>query len=482
MCLNVGVWGLGLCKMVVSHDYATALTWEKASYVGGTFIPVFFLHFVLTYLSIPHKKTMTICYILAVFLEMLNYGNLLIRVVPKPPFNFYTSPNDFYSLYVAYFFSLVIGTYVFLIKGYAKASGGTKNQLKYLILGTSIGFAGGITTFFYVFDWPVFPHGVYVVPLYTIIVSYAILKHHLMDVDIVLKRAALMMLIYAGLASLLIPVVWPLYHHSRILLVSSAWGFPLSALMCGLVLSIGPFLYAYFIRKSTFFQERVVSGVTHEFKSPLASIQSATEILREEIGKVSKGKSIESAQGKIADYLLMIQNNSQRLEKFIQDLLQVAKIEHGQPELKVEEVNLNEVCQKALEIYKPLAEQKRVKLEFTPNGTEPIQCDPEKIQIVVSNLISNAVKFTTNGKIELKIESKGKETLISVQDTGIGIPAEDLPYIFDKFYQGQNGNGTKGTGLGLSIVKGWVEAHGGKVRVESLGIGQGTRVSFTLPA
>ena len=248
------------------------------------------------------------------------------------------------------------------------------------------------------------------------------------------------------------------------------------------VLSVGPFLYAYLIRKSSYFQERVVSGVTHEFKSPLASIQCATEVLRGEIEKISQGKPFGSAQGKIADYLLMIQNNSERLERFIQNLLQVSKIEQGQPELKLEETNLNDICQKAVQLYKLIAEQKNIQLEFAPDGSELVRCDAEKIQMVISNLLSNAVKFTTHGKIRLKVEPKNKETRVSIEDTGVGISTEDLPYVFDKFYQGKNVNGAKGTGLGLSIVKGWVEAHGGRVWVESEGMNRGTRISFTLPA
>ena len=242
------------------------------------------------------------------------------------------------------------------------------------------------------------------------------------------------------------------------------WGSLFETLLWSAVLSIGPFLYAYLVKKSTFFQERVVSGVTHEFKSPLASIQSATEVLRGEIEKISQGQSFDSAQGKITDYLLMIQNNSHRLEQFIQDLLQVAKIEQGGPELKLEEANLNDICQGVIEAYKPIAEQKGLRLEFAPNGSELIRCDAEKIGIIISNLLSNAVKFTDHGEIQVEIQSKKGETEISVLDTGVGIPQEDLPYIFDKFYQGKSGSGAKGTGLGLSIVKGWVEAHGGEYR------------------
>lgn len=177
----------------------------------------------------------------------------------------------------------------------------------------------------------------------------------------------------------------------------------------------------------------------------------------------------------------MIQNNSQRLERFIQELLEVAKIEQAQTQLKMEETDIKELCGKTVELYKPLAEQKGIELTFLANGVSPISCDPEKVQMVVSNLLSNAIKFTEKGQVEVSIDQSKEETRVTVKDTGIGIPSQDLPHVFDKFYQGRNGNGAKGTGLGLSIVKGWVEAHGGRVWVKSKGRGAGTTFTLCLP-
>lgn len=290
------------------------------------------------------------------------------------------------------------------------------------------------------------------------------------------KLAVVIAFANMALAALLVPTTKAIYPR----LCAIPWGFPIGIFTVGAILSILPFLYVYLVKKSVFFKEQVVSGVTHEFKSPLFSIRCATQLLQQEMQGLTGAGHFESAQGRIADYLLMIRDNSQRLENFVQDLLEVARIDHGELALSIKKVDLDEVCQKLLRLYRPLAEQKHVTLEFTSLGAETVHCDPEKIQIVISNLLSNAVKFTDHGKIRLKIETKNKEARVSVQDTGVGIHPEDLPHIFDKFYMGKNNN-LKGSGLGLAIVKGWVAAHGGMVKADSGGVNQGTRVSFTLP-
>jgi signal transduction histidine kinase len=477
----ISTWSFCWTMMYAADTAVGNLFWARLTNCSATMIPPTFLHFTQCVLKLEKSKKHTIFRKAAYFVGFIFSSIAFFKIfIPysspnKSGFRFFMEPGPAFGAFVVFFFITVSAIFLILFRTQREEVGIKKTQLTYMSGAYILGYAGGTTAFLPVYNWPMPSFALYSIPLAHIIIVYAIFKHKLLEISIVLRRAALMVLIYAGLIVVLLPLVLLSRTLSTPFLRSE---FLVPALVCGIFLSIGPFLYAYLLKKSTFFQERVVFGVTHEFKSPLASIQCATEILTEEIGKL---KAPGPIRGKIADYLLMIQNNSQRLEKFIQDLLQVAKIEHGQPELKVEEVNLNEVCQKALDLYKPLAEQKNIKMEFFPNGVEPIQCDPEKIQMVVSNLLSNAVKFTTHGQIKLKIESKGKETLVSVQDTGLGIPAEDLPYIFDKFYQGKNGNGTKGTGLGLSIVKGWVEAHGGRVKVESGGINQGTYVSFTLP-
>jgi len=471
---SVAVWGFGgLWIGLAKTPTEGLLAWRLAYAFGVIWIPVFFYQFVCIFCELERKILVATHYIVGIAVLCMMPTNLFFSGV-RWDFNsiYIDRGGPVFPYYVLWWLMSVLFSHVELIHAYQRATPDKKNKIKHFFLATAIGYCGGSLDFLPALGVKLYPWGNFAIFLYPIIMSYAILKYRLMDIKIVIRRAGLIALIYAVLASFLIPIGWSLYPA----LVVSRWGFPLAAIICGIVLSVGPFIYARFIRKSAFFQERVVSGVTHEFKSPLAAIQSATSILKDQLEKLP-----ESVRAKQADYLLMIQNNSQRLEKFIQNLLEVSKIEQTKPTLKMEETDLKEICQRTLELYQPLARQKDLALQFVANGVKPVNCDPEKMQLVVSNLLSNAIKFTEQGSIELQIEQTPKETIVSVKDTGIGILDEDLPRIFEKFYQGRNGNGTKGTGLGLSIVKGWVEAHGGRVSAQSEGMGKGTIIAFFLP-
>ena len=103
------------------------------------------------------------------------------------------------------------------------------------------------------------------------------------------------------------------------------------------------------------------------------------------------------------------------------------------------------------------------------------------MKVVLSNLISNSLKFTERGSVSVALSKHNSEIITSVKDSGRGVLNADIPFIFDRFFQGRNSNGTKGTGLGLTIAKMWVEAHGGRIWAESEGEGKGTTVTFTVP-
>ncbi len=129
-----------------------------------------------------------------------------------------------------------------------------------------------------------------------------------------------------------------------------------------------------------------------------------------------------------------------------------------------------------------LARFKGTAIEVRPDSNSTsISGDRQKIEYVLSNLLSNAVKFTLQGSITVSLKEINNQAQISVEDTGAGIPPEDLPHIFEPFYQAKGNGALKGAGIGLTVARTWVEAHGGKIWAESKGKGKGTMVTFTLP-
>lgn len=222
-----------------------------------------------------------------------------------------------------------------------------------------------------------------------------------------------------------------------------------------------------------------VSNVTHELRSPLTSIRGYIDFLtRGDAGPLS---------GKQSEFLITVKNNVTRLGRFIDQLLDVAKIEAHRLEIAPVAVDLQRIAQDMAAFFTPQSRENNITFEINvPSTLPPVWADPEKLEEVFINLLTNAFKFTPkNGKVTLtatdSIENERNVT-VSIRDTGIGIPKESQEKIFDKFVQvRQEGQlKSKGTGLGLAIVKGIIEAHNGKIWVESEARA-GSNFLFTIP-
>ncbi len=224
--------------------------------------------------------------------------------------------------------------------------------------------------------------------------------------------------------------------------------------------------------KSDFF-----SLMAHELRMPLASIKEGTNLLLKGIGEEFKEKRKE--------VLTIIAEESNHLIDVVNSLLDLSKMEAGMISLNLEKSDIRLLVNKAVSGMEPLAMTKDVSIKTEiPQDLPYVKVDRERILQVLRNLIGNAVKFTpAGGLITISALSMEEGVRVSVADTGPGIPKEDLNAIFDKFQQAAmtSYNKIKGTGLGLAIVKHIINAHGGKVWVESE-IGQGSTFIFLLPA
>jgi len=223
-----------------------------------------------------------------------------------------------------------------------------------------------------------------------------------------------------------------------------------------------------------------VSSVTHELRSPLLS-------LRMYIDLALKGTAGE-LNDKQKEYLTIMRDCAGRLSRFIDDLLDVAKIERGKMEVTLQPVDLYPIAQEISQLFKPQMDNKNIRFQVNVlTGLPRLLADPERTRQVITNLLSNAVKFTPAGgaiTLEAKHNASAGTMDISVSDSGIGIPADKLDSIFNKFEQvkdaRQKASGPKGTGLGLAIVKGIVEMQGGRIKVTSE-LNKGSTFIVSLP-
>lgn len=219
-----------------------------------------------------------------------------------------------------------------------------------------------------------------------------------------------------------------------------------------------------------------VNNMTHELKTPLASIALAAEALKDE--------SIIKEPTQSARFLDIINEESQKLENHVEHVLNIAQLNRNDLKLNIVKTNVHALIENALSDYSIQIEKRQGELKGVLLATQfEIDADKEILKKIITNLFDNANKYSTQQPlITVKTENVGENISISVADRGIGISKSDQAKIFDKFYRVTSGNihDVKGFGLGLSFVKGAIEAHGGSIKVESTP-GKGSKFTITLP-
>jgi two-component system phosphate regulon sensor histidine kinase PhoR len=219
-----------------------------------------------------------------------------------------------------------------------------------------------------------------------------------------------------------------------------------------------------------------VANVSHEFKTPLTAIQGFAETLL-------SGALDDKANR--AHFVEIIRDHARRLARLTDDLLKLARIEAGRLELEIRPVRVEALVNGCVETARVSAKARGVQIQVDlQENAPPVRGDGAQLGEVLQNLIDNAVQYTpSGGEIVVKTRSNGHNVVFTVTDTGIGIPESDLERIFERFYRVDDARSREagGTGLGLSIARHIVDAHGGRIWVESA-VGQGSRFHFSVPS
>jgi PAS domain S-box-containing protein len=221
-------------------------------------------------------------------------------------------------------------------------------------------------------------------------------------------------------------------------------------------------------------KDEFLATLSHELRTPLSAILGWSQILS------GGGNSAEE----LAEGLAVIEQNARAQGQIIEDLLDMSRIISGKVRLDVRPIDVAAVVIAAIETVQPAANAKGVRIEPALIYGVPVTGDANRLQQVFWNLLANAVKFTPHGgRVEVHMERTAADVEVSVTDTGDGISAEFLPYVFDRFRQADASTTRQhgGLGLGLAIVKNLTESHGGSVRVSSAGLGQGASFTVSIP-
>lgn len=220
-------------------------------------------------------------------------------------------------------------------------------------------------------------------------------------------------------------------------------------------------------------QAGFVSAVSHELRTPLTCVKTSIDLLNATRSGLSDDQ---------VELVRTIGHHVGRLETLVADLLDITKLEAGQVSLSKQPTDLRQIVARAVEALRPLIDRKTQSIHLhCPDAVAPVEVDRKRIEQVLTNILSNAIKFTPKeGVIEVSVDEQPDQIQVCVADNGPGIPEADQARIFDRFYVVTDGRGLSGVGLGLYIARQMVELHGGRIWVESQ-VGAGSTFCFSVP-
>lgn len=220
-----------------------------------------------------------------------------------------------------------------------------------------------------------------------------------------------------------------------------------------------------------------IANVSHELRTPIALLQGYSEAIVDDIAATKQEKNELAA---------IIHDESLRMSRLVNELLDLARMEAGHIQLNIEMQNIEQYMERIIKKFQPIAEENQIELKLTMDlNEEYAQFDDDRIEQVFTNLIDNAIRHTDEkGYVHITVENNRSEFYAEIADNGSGIPEEDLPFVFERFYKADKSRTRtkqkKGTGLGLAIAKNIIDAHQGSIHVKSKA-GQGTTFTFTIP-
>lgn len=481
------LWGIGSLQFALVSSEAAALYWWRFAHVGAIAAPVFFAHLILKYVKQDHPIVIRAAYGFMAFVILVNIfsGNHYIAAVHSIFDGIYWHDWQRYHVplfivnYLLIYCALLPYSFFQGIIYLRHAPDKTKIRLKYLLIGAGIGWVGPHLFFLLDFGFSIYPFSNLILTIFILITWYAIQRHQLLEITIVIRRG----LIYSILVSTL----------TIIYFISVLFWERITQQVIGYNSKTGSFLAAIIISICFIpFRNKIQILIDNLFyKNSTAEIFEQNELLKQEITKKDKFKTVAILASNIAheiknpittiktffEYIPNKKNDPEFLEKLnriagqeidrINELIQQL-LEFSKPSPPIfKEVLIQKLISETLSFIGPQLRKHNIKLvtQFESSNNITLQLDPNKIKQALLNILLNAVDAMPQGgtlTVSTHLQPPGHITL-AIQDTGCGIDKRDLPHIFDPFFSKKEG----GTGLGLAISKGIVEEHKGQIKAES---------------
>ncbi|MES2314910.1 MAG: HAMP domain-containing sensor histidine kinase [Patescibacteria group bacterium] len=444
------------------------------------FLPLFSAHSVFALLekNRSQRKVLIVCYSIAIAMAtifIIKPSLFLLTSMPKLYFPNYYVPGPYYWVMLLFFFLLTVYFLVWMRGVYAISNGIEKNRIKYFFLALFFGYTIGSIDFLLIYDIPIDPLiGFLFVPLSVIPYTYAALQYELMSISVVAKKA----LVYAVVAAFIGLMLSGLNYFNTVMIAMYP-NFPnwVASIILACLTALAVSLIWNKAREADVLKYEFMNVVTHKFRTPLTSIKWITENLK------------EIAPENIKDDLQDIEVANERLVELTTLLSNLSGSDDKSYEYIFTNIDVGLLLNKCVEETIKKSSAKNIDIVYKQQLPFYVFGDEQKIKFVFQTLMDNALSYTpAGGKVTVAVESssgrfKGNRLTIRISDTGIGIPKEEIKYIFTKFYRAENGRkaDTEGMGIGLYLSKHIIERHRGKITVESGGEGKGTTFMIMLP-
>ena len=477
MSTAIAVWNIAYSIWLSVPDAIHALFWSRMLNLGATFIPIFYLHWILTILNIDKNKKILLFfgYFATFILALFSYSPYYITSVKQVLyFPYWPQAGPLYLIYLIFiYFGLSSYALRKLFEARKKENNEKLHQINYVILGSIIGFGGGAFNFPLMFGIGFLPPiGQLFVVLYVIIFGLATLRYHLFEIKLILTE------MLVGLMGIILTTLPFLMPTTELKILTS------------IILFLFLFFGYYLVRATreeiarkeeaeriSHLKSEFISIVSHQLRTPLSAIRGYTSMLHDG----DYGKLTTKASGAISH----IHESSVSMIKLINSLLSISRLEKGQVELKIEEISIERIVEECVKDIELLAQEKGLAVKYNKSKiTLPyILGDAEKLKQSISNIINNAILYTPQGGVTIISKLKDNNIIIQIKDTGVGIEKEDIEKMFRSFSRGKGGQElyTQGTGLGLYVAKNFIEMHNGRIWVESEGKDKGSCFTIELP-
>lgn len=489
MTFFIALWSMGLLFFIHAQSLSQAFLWVKFYYVAASFIASVFLHFCLVFLN---KKKLSLFLVSLIYffpialIFVFLFNNFLIKEIITANEEKDVILNlSYYSLYGVWYIVMMSIAFIVLFKKYYQSIEIEKIQIKYILSGT---FASALLGMYFNLILPWFGNyqliwlGPVATLIMVIVMSYAITRYRILNIKIIATEIltalmAIMLLVRIPLSKTTGELAFNLiFFHIflilGILLIRTVW---LEIHRVQEKEQADQLKQANIdLKKLLATKSKFMDLVSHQLRTPTSAVKGMLSML------VEGGLTPEERE----KFIKSTYETSEKLSIIIRDIISATSIESGRLELELEPTDLGLIINETIQEHRAPAEQKKLKVNIDiPEGLPPVTADKYWLKQVFNNLLDNAIFYTRQGEINIKVKNNSEDITVSIKDTGVGINPEDKKRLFKVFTRGEKSQQVHpdGSGLGLYIAKSIINFHRGAINIFSEGQGQGTMVEVALP-